>query len=229
MISDLLADITSFLFPKACAVCGCTLQRGEEGVCTQCLVSLPLAMNGGGARCCSEVRLAGKFAFVRATYFMGYHPGAASQKIVERIKYYNDPALGVKMGRIAAARLMAQGFLDGVDCIVPVPLHPLKSKKRGYNQSERIACGISQVSSLPVREDLLCRVHNDLSQTRKTVFSRGDAAMSAFALATGADPRGLHCLVVDDVLTTGSTMAGCCTVLEQAGAVISVFTLAAVE
>lgn len=229
MNSSLVGDIVSFLFPKACAVCGCTLHRGEEGVCTGCLVSLPLSMNGGGARCSSEIRLAGKFAFTKATYFMGYHQGAASQKIVERIKYYNNPALGVTMGRIAAARLVAQGFFYGVDCIVPVPLHPMKLKKRGYNQSERIACGMSQVSQLPVREDLLCRVHNDLSQTRKTVFSRGDAAMSAFALAPGASPGGLHCLVVDDVLTTGSTMAGCCRVLEEAGAVISVFTLAAVE
>ena len=119
-------------------------------------------------------------------------------------------------------------FFDSIDFIIPVPLHREKQKKRGYNQSEDIAKGISSVTGLPVRTDIMERVHNDGSQTARSAFDRADAALGAFRKTAAGGLQGRHCLLVDDVLTTGATLTGCAAALSGSGLKISVLTLTGV-
>ena len=131
------------------------------------------------------------------------------------------------MGRFAAADLMDSDDFKAVDVIVPVPLHEKKQAKRGYNQSEMISCGLAEVLEKPLITGNLHRTAENTTQTRKSVYERFENTQGIFGLKNPADFEGKHILIVDDVLTTGSTIEACIRALQQAENVkISVFTLA---
>lgn len=221
-------DLPDFIFPRACIVCGRTLHRDEDEVCSTCVASLPFTIPDDDKDSIAELRLAGKFDFERAAFLLEYAPATPVQKIVESFKYHGNERLAIAMGRIMAARMERKHFFDSIDFIIPVPLHREKQKERGYNQSEDIAKGISSVTGLPVRTDIMERVHNDGSQTARSAFDRADAALGAFRKTAAGELQGKHCLLVDDVLTTGATLTGCAAALSGSGLKISVLTLTGV-
>jgi len=117
-----------------------------------------------------------------------------------------------------------------VDVIVPVPLHKKKQKLRGYNQSEWIARGISSVTGIPLNAKSVIREKNTETQTRKSAFERSENVEGIFKLCDVACFQGKHVLIIDDMLTTGSTTVACAsTLFEVEGVRISVLTLAVAE
>jgi len=112
-------------------------------------------------------------------------------------------------------------FFEGIDMIIPVPISRGRRWKRGYNQSELIARGISEVTGIPLRTDILRRVHFDRSQTKLTVLERTENVEHAFELkaAKAKDVSGKHILLVDDIITTGATITACAKELMKAGEV----------
>ena len=102
--------------------------------------------------------------------------------------------------------------------IIPVPLHPLREKERGYNQAELLAREISLATGLPMRTDLLCRIRQTGVLAKMTRDERMTVMRRAFAVADTAEVRGKSILLVDDVFTTGATVHACAAALYQAGA-----------
>jgi ComF family protein len=118
-------------------------------------------------------------------------------------------------------------MFETLDAIIPVPLHPRKQKKRGYNQSEYIARGISEVMNIPVITDALIRHVHTSSQTRKSRYNRWENVEGIFQATHPEKLENLHLMVVDDVVTTGATLEACCApLLKVPGVKVSIATLA---
>lgn len=163
---------------------------------------------------------------------MVYGKETVPQKIIHEIKYHGAKELAQSMGRMLG-RQMKGGRFSSVDMIVPVPLHPKRLKWRGYNQSEWIAKGLSEELGVPVRTDLVERVVETSTQTNKNAEERWSNVKGIFALRQEVSTEGLkdhHLLIVDDVITTGSTLMACAAAFSHVDNVkISAASLAAVN
>lgn len=227
-MKTLLNDIKDFFFPRHCVCCGRKLLAGEQIVCLSCLVDLPQTHIGGEAGSTLEKSFWGCFPIERAASLFYYRKGGKVAQILYAMKYHGHQSACRQMGKEMAYEFRNHRFFDGIDCIVPVPLHEERLRQRGYNQSELLAQGISAVTSIPVCADAVRRVHNNSTQTHKSGYERWNNVSGLFALTgSGEQLRGKHILVVDDVLTTGATIVSCCDALSSVeGIHISVATLA---
>jgi ComF family protein len=168
----------------------------------------------------------GRVQVENATAYFVFHKGSRFQKILHKIKYRNQQSLGVELGRWFGQELLQTDFAT-VDMVVPVPLHPKKLEKRGYNQSELIARGISETLSKPLKSNLLKRVIANPTQTRKGRYERWTNVEGIFELNDMAYAENKHILIVDDVVTTGSTLEACVSAaLKAPGAKVSIAVLA---
>lgn len=169
----------------------------------------------------------GRFPIERASAFLLYAKGSPVRSLLFGLKYYGNDRLGHFLGRCMATELLSSGFFQGIDCIVPVPLHPRKQKRRGYNQSEVLAEGISAITGIPVFPHLLYRNQDTHTQTHKGGRERWASVGNVFGCKEPGLLEDKHVLLVDDVLTTGATMVACADALGQVpGLRISVLTLA---
>lgn len=222
-----LLSLQRLFLPRHCAVCGCCLQEDEEVLCLKCNIGLPRTGYHLLPDNLMERALWGKVPLVRASAFFFYRKGGAYAHILHLMKYDGRKDIALSMGRLAAAELMPSGFFDGVDVLLPVPLHPNRQRSRGYNQSERLARGLSAVTGIPVDEGSLVRDKNTESQTHKSAVERQDNVEGIFSLRRPEAVAGKHILIVDDVFTTGATVSACAAALQGAeGVRVSVLTLA---
>lgn len=221
-----LSDLLGVIYPDVCEVCGVSLARGEETMCLHCLMNLPrTGIHGDGFNIIHQ-RLAGKAPVERAGGYFYYYRESDYAKLIHKAKYGNRPVIAERLASRYAREIAGDGFFDGIDCIVPVPLHRGKQIKRGYNQSEYVARGISRVTGIPVADNLVAvRAHS--TQTRKNSYERWINARDIYAVKNPDELDGRHLLVVDDVITTGATMLACCEAIHNAqpGARISVLSL----
>lgn len=221
----------SLLFPRCCVVCGSPLSRGEECLCTCCNMNLPRTgfhlRKDNPVECLFWGRIPG---LKRASSFLFYRKGSDFRRILHLLKYGGYKELGEVMGRYMAAELSSGEFFDGVDMIIPVPLHRKKQKLRGYNQSEWIARGIASVTGIPLCAECMIREKNTETQTRKSTFERWENVEGIFRLCDTVHFEGKHVLLVDDVLTTGATTVACASAFARGSGIrISVLTLAVAE
>jgi ComF family protein len=169
----------------------------------------------------------GRFPVERANAFLYYAKGGDVRKLLYELKYYGNWKIGVFMGKCMATELSSSSFFEGIDAIVPIPLHPEKICKRGYNQSEMLAKGISMVTGIPMWKDMLVRSQFTETQTHKSQYERWMNVNGVFVCKRPQELGGKHILLVDDVLTTGATLIACADALtEICDLKISVLTLA---
>ena len=116
------------------------------------------------------------------------------------------------MGKLYGYRILDSGVDIDWDEIVPVPLHPLKLRRRGYNQSERFAAGLSIALNIPVSHELK-RIKYTETQTRKSRLQRWENVKEVFSLIDNHTLQDKRVLLVDDVMTTGATLSACSNVL----------------
>jgi len=148
------------------------------------------------------------------------------RQILHELKYRDQQHVGIEMGRLFGLELKDTPFTEA-DLIHPIPLHCSKQRKRGYNQSELIARGISQVLNIPVKTDLVIRKVETLTQTKKTRYERWMNMKDTFQIQDVSSLRDKHILLVDDVITTGATVEACATsLLTVSGVTLSVASLA---
>ena len=162
----------------------------------------------------------------KASAFSYYSKGSRLRKLIHRLKYSGIREIGYELGHIYAASLKSSGFLSGIDMIIPVPLHPAKQRMRGFNQRECISEGISAVTGLPVNNGVLARTVHSATQTRRSRYERWVNVEGIFHVTDQPAIAGRHILLVDDVITTGSTIESCISELQKAeGVRISVLAL----
>jgi ComF family protein len=145
----------------------------------------------------------------KAAAFSFYARGSRMRRLIHRLKYSGIKEIGNELGNIYGSALKSSGFLSDIDVIVPVPLHPSKRRMRGFNQSECISAGIAEISGLPVDTACLERTVRTPSQTRKSRYERWANVDGIFHVPVPEAVKGKHILLVDDVITTGSTIEAC--------------------
>lgn len=225
----LLRSILDFILPRYCPVCKDRLKVEEKAVCKKCLADLPrtrqwllpISDPQAGKKTFEEGRFPKLFwtrlpELIKAIAFLNFRPKSEVAEIVYDFKYRNMKNTAVEMGRLAAEEISPSGFFDGIDVLVPVPLTKSRLRERGYNQSERLAYGISLQTGIPVETHYVIRNAFTKSQTSLSKIDRPENVMEAFCLGKmGEEMRGKHILIVDDVVTTGATTAACARVVLQ--------------
>lgn len=219
-------QLLSALFPRVCPLCGRRNPESRQPICPDCLdTQARLLYRPRG----TIERLFWKrgFPIERAASMYRYNEGHV-RTLIHAIKYHHHPELAIFVARLWAEEMLQTDFFEGIDAIVPLPLHPWRQLRRGYNQSHYIARGLSKATGLPIVRGAVVRRGKATTQTR--VSSPAERKMNvegAFHLKRPELVAGKHVLLVDDVLTTGATLTACALALAQASGVrISVFTLA---
>lgn len=212
-------------FPKTCLSCGWDLYEGEEVLCYSCFYNLPRASSTLDHTYLERV-FWGRCRWRHALGFLKMEKTGVVRELIHALKYKNQPEVGIYLGeKLGKEFAKVQAHLPW-DCIVPVPLHPKKLISRGYNQCFKLALGLSKAWGIPIREDVLFRSIQSESQTKKNRLSRLDLQYNPFYASESLSIRGWRILIVDDVVTTGSTLEQCYRALENRGAELSVATFA---
>lgn len=215
------------IYPNLCVICGESLVASESQLCLKCFNSIPKTNYHLQKDNPVEKRFWGKVSVERASSYFFFQKGSHFQKLIHELKYKGNREVGIAAGKYAASDLLESPDFISVDVIIPVPLHPKKEAKRGYNQSYIIGKGMAEILGKPLVRNNLIRVQERTTQTRKSVYERFENTRGIFELTNPDELRGKHVLLVDDVLTTGSTLEACIQALFVADNVkVSVFTLA---
>lgn len=227
MLFPRLNDLLELFYPSLCITCGDRLVSQERYICMKCWLDLPVTRFHQDA----DNRVArlfwGRVRIEQATAYFLFRKGSRYQKLIHAMKYKGLKELGHEAGRRFGESLRESDHFASVDLIVPVPLHPRKEKKRGFNQSEWIARGMGERLQKPVVCDHLKRTVNTATQTRKGRFGRWQNVQGVFHLENAAHFENRHVLLVDDVITTGSTLEACAAeILKIPGTRVSISALA---
>lgn len=222
-----LNHLVDIIYPETCEACGEPLLGGEKLICTQCLVSLPRTNSHLKADELMERRFWGKIIVSRTIAYVRFAKKSKVQHLLHQLKYKNKPELGVFLGELYGHELKIANFDKNIDLIIGVPLHAEKEKQRGYNQANCIAEGLSKALEIPYDTAIARKVINTDTQTKKSRFERFMNVKDAFEIMDKEKLRSKRIAIVDDILTTGSTIESFAnTLFENGCAEVSVITIA---
>ena len=225
-----LADFVSLLFPELCAACRESLVANEHLICTGCLYGLPFTNFHLQPDNIVARQFWGKIP-LEAAYAMCYFTkGGKIQNLMHQFKYKGIKEIGNLLGSLAGDQLIKSETFTTVDMIVPVPLHKKRMRQRGYNQSACFAEGLAQKLNATVEVDNLVRVIATETQTHRSRFARFENMQEVFVVNDPGRLTGKHILLVDDIVTTGSTLEACgAQLLKVPGLKLSIATIAYAE
>jgi ComF family protein len=223
----LLNDFLGLIFPLSCAACGNVLLKNEKIICLSCNYHLPRTNFHFDQNNPVAVIFWGRVRIENATAFYFFNKASRFRRLIHELKYKGRKDIGIELGRIFGYEMMASGGFRLIDMVIPVPLHKKKQKKRGFNQSECIARGISEAMKRPLNNSSVIRSVHSSTQTRKTRYDRWLNVEGIFRVTDPQLLTGKHILLVDDVVTTGATIEACATaILEVEETKVSVAVLA---
>ena len=205
----ILEDFIALFYPRVCVACHASLIKGEEVLCTSCLVQLPKTSYHRYDENPVRRRLAGRLPLQFASAFLKFRKGGLVQSLLHELKYNNRPEIGVRIGHLYGIELVEAGMSESFDVIVPVPLHASRMRKRGYNQSAKFAEGLSEALKIAWEESISLRLEATKTQTHKGRIDRWSNVKDAFSVAAIDKVAGKRILLVDDVITTGATIEAC--------------------
>lgn len=205
----LINNLIKLFLPEVCVACGVELLQSESGACLKCLYKIPRTNNFSKENNSAEILMAGRIPFERIATFSYFVEGGVLRPMIHKLKYYNGKNLGLLLGKMFGEDLLASDFINNIDVILPVPLHPKKQRSRGYNQAEVIANGISEATKIPVITNNLTRLVFNPTQTKRTKTERWKNVSGIFEIKDSTVFESKHILLVDDVITTGSTIEAC--------------------
>lgn len=233
-----MGALAALFFPRTCPMCRCYVgeQAPEGQLCEACMRRLPRTEQAQQRQNQTELALIGTRPTItaakktmhlnRAAAFLFFEKDHPIRETMHRMKYADQPMIGYQLGRQAAIEFQYADFFEGIDLMVPMPLHPRRLRERGYNQSEFIARGISEVTDIPVDTTHVTRVKNTPKQALQDGEGRKTNVAEAFAVNHPEQLYHKHILLVDDLITTGETMRSCLKAMKQfRGASFSVFAL----
>lgn len=227
MVKDFLLDVASLIYPRVCSGCQQSLFKHEEFICNKCYLTLPKTnyhLQEGNP---IERIFFGRAGIKAASSFLFFQKKGSVQKLLHALKYKNKPEVAQLLGTWYGQDLKKSEIFSGIDYIIPVPLHKKRLQKRGYNQSEHFAKGLSEVLSIPIVTNVLIKGKFTETQTHKTREERAENISTSFYLQNSEIIKNKNILLVDDVITTGATTEACILKLqENTNATISVASIA---
>lgn len=223
---NILTHFSELFFPRLCVCCEGRLVSSEEHICISCLNKLPVTNHLKTGYNELEDFFAGRFPYSRIASFALFVKEGSIQKIIHEFKYRDNPGLAMYIGTLCGKEILKQNAFENIDLIVPIPLHPARLKTRGYNQALMVATGISQIIGKPVNRENLIRKINNPSQTKSSRLERWKNTEGIFAVTNKSVFENKHILLIDDVVTTGSTLEVCAKlILECENSQISIYTV----
>jgi ComF family protein len=208
-IKSLFQNLIHLIYPSLCVGCSEALVADEQFFCSRCLSDLPKTNDFLSEDTQLRKSLPDYFPVQKAASYLYFNDKGLGKRVVVDLKYHGNMALGRWIGTCMANDFCASGFFNGIDYLVPVPLHRWRRWKRGFNQSEVLAGAISAVTGIPVDTHVLYRARNNKSQTKKNVAERRKNVQDLFRVRDIAVFKNKHVLLIDDVLTTGATLKAC--------------------
>lgn len=222
-----LSDLLYLFVPPRCAACGGIRGEGSRMLCLECSADMP---STGYARVHDNPvyrKLSALIPIEQASSLFFYTTHSPYRLLIHNLKYHGAWKACMDLGHNMGRELREGGLYHDIDVVAPVPLHFRRMFSRGYNQAAYIAEGISKELGKPLDINLIKRTRHNPSQTKQAREGRWENVHGIFSVPHRKKPEGKHILLVDDVLTTGATIAACAGVLLAAGCRVSVATLAA--
>lgn len=205
----MLQSLINLFFPKACAGCNAILLVSEQVICTECRHAIPLTNHHVIENNEAILKFYGKLDVVHASALFYFQKNGIVQELIHKLKYKGHQEIGETIGFWYAEELKNNVVFDTIDFIIPVPLHPKKFKKRGYNQVTTFGNALSESLQIPMKELILVRDKYTKTQTRKNILDRSESVSHIFSAASTDEFQNKHFLLIDDVITTGATLESC--------------------
>jgi len=220
-------DLFYVLFPERCVSCEETLLNSENFLCTHCLYDTPFARFTDVEGNSVEKSFYGRVPIQSATALLLFYKKGRVQQLIHQLKYKGNQEIGAYFGEWLGSELYNSKRFNAIDFVVPIPLHPKKLKKRGYNQVAKFGQAIAKEINAQYIDDKLIKVTSTVSQTHKHRTERVKNVNEIFTLTDINYFENKHILLVDDVITTGATLEVCCNELLKTKSIkISIATLA---
>ncbi|RCS27756.1 ComF family protein [Polaribacter sp. WD7] len=227
---NILHHLLGIFYPELCVGCDNQLTPNEEILCTFCRHDLPIINFTDYTNNKITQTFYGRIPIEKANALLYFRQESSTKKLIHQLKYKGNEQIGVFLGNWLGQKLVDEKEFSEIDCIIPVPLHSKKIKKRGYNQLTKFGEQLSLYLKKPIINDVLIKTSSSQTQTFKSRFERFRSIDSTFLLKNAASIQNKHILLIDDVLTTGATLEACAKeLLKATNTKISTLTMAYTE
>lgn len=221
----MLRFLTDLFFPKTCVGCNTFLVLNEIVICTSCRHRLPLTQHHLDANNIAFKRFYGRLPLEHISAMLYFHKKGIVQQIIHNLKYRGHQEIGTVLGNWYCNDIVH--LLRDIDVIIPVPLHKKRFKERGFNQVTSFARVFTENLNITLNESLLFRKAYSSTQTKKSLLNRSENISNVFDVNYTENEHNKHFLLIDDVLTTGSTLENCGkALLKIPNAKLSIITIA---
>ena len=215
---SIINPLLDFIYPPVCISCNTPLLDGSKKICRNCWGAIPALTKDHFLYQKTRTKLLDEGYIDDLISCYVFEREGPFQHIAHALKYQEYKSVGVELGKQIGG--LVRNWNVQIDIIVPVPLHRIKHRERGYNQSEFIAQGIASIIDKPIIVDAIRRTRHTQTQTTLNLQERYTNMKDAFETLLSASKklRGKSCLLVDDVITTGATTNSCAREILAAGA-----------
>lgn len=202
-------SLINLFYPRVCSGCNSFLLTDEIVICTQCRHEIPLSNFHNYPNNEAFAKFYGKVPIEFASVLFYFHKKGIVQEMIHKLKYKGHEEIGEAIGFWYAEELKNVKEIHEIDWIIPVPLHRRKLKERGYNQVTSFGKALSKSLSIPYNDSVLVRTVYSKTQTKKNLLGRTELVSTLFDVQFDASMHGKHFLLIDDIITTGSTLEAC--------------------
>jgi ComF family protein len=202
-------NLINLFFPKSCAGCHSVLLSDEKVICTVCRHEIPLTNHHKMDDNEVYQKFYGRIPLEFGAALFYFHKKGIVQEMIHKLKYKGQEEISETVGDWYASELKDLNQMATIDYIIPVPLHKKRMRERGYNQVTGFGRALSNQLGIPYDDQLLHRKLHTKTQTKKDLLGRADVISTVFDVDFSDNHHGKHFMLIDDVITTGSTLEAC--------------------